>query len=110
MIAYEFSFDGIKPTLSQSKRQQKSILSKHAIHGINGMIQVPLHFWSTLFLDEALTAFESQYPEKAQVVKMRYFARMTIQEIAQALEVSTSTVDNYWAFAKAWLRVEMDDS
>jgi RNA polymerase sigma factor (TIGR02999 family) len=54
-------------------------------------------------LDEALAAFAERQPEKAQLVKLRYFAGLTNEEAAQALGISTSTADRHWAYAKAWL-------
>lgn len=62
-----------------------------------------------LDLDHALAQFERSHPEKAVVVKLRYFAGMTIKEIAEICEMSTSTVDNYWAYARAWLRRKLEE-
>ena len=42
------------------------------------------------------------------MVKLRFFAGLTIAEAAQALGISTSTADNDWAYARAWLRLEID--
>jgi RNA polymerase sigma factor (TIGR02999 family) len=61
-----------------------------------------------LALNEALTKLESQEPRKATLVKLRFFAGLTLQEAAQALGISTSTADNDWAYARCWLRVEME--
>ena len=58
-------------------------------------------------LDEALRRLEQNHPRRAEVVKLRYFAGFTIPEIAQALELSTTTVDSDWAYARAWLKVAM---
>jgi DNA-directed RNA polymerase specialized sigma24 family protein len=41
---------------------------------------------------------------------MRFFVGLTMQEVAAALGISSSTADNDWAYAKSWLRVEMSDS
>lgn len=60
-----------------------------------------------LALNEALEGLEAKDARKAALVKLRYFAGLTIEEAAQALGVSTSTVDNDWAYAKSWLRLEM---
>jgi RNA polymerase sigma factor (TIGR02999 family) len=60
-----------------------------------------------LALDEALTTFAQQHPEKAQVVKLRYFAGFTIAQAAQALGISPTTADRYWTFARAWLSREL---
>jgi RNA polymerase sigma factor (TIGR02999 family) len=56
-----------------------------------------------LAVDEALERFAAKYPLQAEVVKLRYFAGMTEEEIAHLLEISVSTVRNYWSFARAWL-------
>jgi RNA polymerase sigma factor (TIGR02999 family) len=60
-----------------------------------------------LSLHEALGKFEVQHPRKAQLVKLRFFAGMTNEQAAQVLEISTSTADNYWAYARCWLRLEI---
>jgi RNA polymerase sigma factor (TIGR02999 family) len=60
-----------------------------------------------LALHEALARLEQQDPEKAQLVKLRYFAGLSIRQAAEALGFSTATADRYWAFARAWLQREM---
>jgi RNA polymerase sigma factor (TIGR02999 family) len=57
-----------------------------------------------LAVNEALDEFASKEPLGAQIVKLRYFMGMTVPEIAEALEVSVSTVERHWSYAKAWLR------
>jgi RNA polymerase sigma factor (TIGR02999 family) len=61
-----------------------------------------------LALHEALTTLEQHDPRRAEVVKLRFFAGLTIAEAAEALGVSTSTADNYWAYARSWLRLEIE--
>ena len=56
-----------------------------------------------LAVDEALTRLEETDPRKAQIVSLRYFAGLSIEETAGALDLSTATVKNEWAFARAWL-------
>ena len=58
-------------------------------------------------LDEALTRLEQLDPRKAKIVSLRYFAGLTIQETAAALDLSPATVKNEWAFARAWLHREI---
>jgi len=60
-----------------------------------------------LALDEALLRLEGLHPEKAQLVKLRFFAGMTNQEAAAVLGISTTTADRYWAYARAWIQREM---
>jgi RNA polymerase sigma factor (TIGR02999 family) len=61
-----------------------------------------------LALNEALEKLERHDPRQAELVKLRFFAGLTIEQAAEALGVSTSTADNDWAYARCWLRVEMD--
>ena len=60
-----------------------------------------------LALDEALGRMSEQDPTKAQLVKLRYFAGLTIEEATHSLGISTATADRYWAYARAWLQAEM---
>ena len=60
-----------------------------------------------IYLDKALTSLEQQDAGKAQIVKLRYFAGLSVEETAKTLKISTATVKRHWAFAKAWLRREM---
>jgi RNA polymerase sigma factor (TIGR02999 family) len=63
-----------------------------------------------LELDEALTLFAAQYPQKAELVKLRYFAGLSLGEAANVLGVSRATANRQWAFAKAWLFRELCDN
>jgi len=57
-----------------------------------------------LALDEALTKLEHERPDLAEVVKLRYFAGLNIDQTAELLGVTSRTVDNRWQLAKAWLK------
>jgi RNA polymerase sigma factor (TIGR02999 family) len=61
-----------------------------------------------LALNEALEKLEKQDQRKAELVKLRFFAGLTIEQAAQALGISTSTADNDWAYARCWLRLEIE--
>jgi RNA polymerase sigma factor (TIGR02999 family) len=54
-------------------------------------------------LDEALKKLETLHPQKAQVVKLRFFAGCSLEETAQALGISRATAQRHWAYARAWL-------
>jgi RNA polymerase sigma factor (TIGR02999 family) len=56
-----------------------------------------------LALDEALSRFEAFDPRAARVVECRYFAGLSLEETADALELSPSTVKREWVAARAWL-------
>jgi len=59
------------------------------------------------YLDRALLKLKS-HPRICTVVEMRFFIGMTLDQIAEALDISKATVCRDWDFAKAWLRKEMD--
>lgn len=54
-------------------------------------------------LDEALERFAQEEPEKAQLVKLRFFAGLSLEEAADALDISRATASRYWTYARAWL-------
>src|SRR5262249_27503339 len=58
-------------------------------------------------LDEALQALEAIHPRKSQVVELRFFAGLSVDETAAALQVSADTVKRDWRFAKVWLVREL---
>jgi RNA polymerase sigma factor (TIGR02999 family) len=60
-----------------------------------------------LALHEALEELESKDSRRAQVVKLKFFAGLTIDEMAKTLGVSTTTVEKDWVYARCWLRLEM---
>ena len=60
-----------------------------------------------LALDEALGKFDRQDRVKAQLVKLRYFAGLTVEQAGQMLGISRATADRYWTYARAWLYHEI---
>jgi RNA polymerase sigma factor (TIGR02999 family) len=60
-----------------------------------------------LALDEALNRLAEKDPVKAELVKLRHFAGLTFEQAAQALGISTTTANRYWAYARAWLHREI---
>jgi RNA polymerase sigma factor (TIGR02999 family) len=60
-------------------------------------------------LDEALTRLAETEPAKAELVKLRFFAGMTMPEAAAAMGISQATAERYWTFAKSWLYAELAD-
>jgi RNA polymerase sigma factor (TIGR02999 family) len=60
-----------------------------------------------LALDEALTKLAARDPVKAQLVKLRYFAGLTIEEAAAALGISPATAKRYWTYSRTWLYQEI---
>jgi RNA polymerase sigma factor (TIGR02999 family) len=62
-----------------------------------------------LALDEALTRLTAHDPIKAEVVKLRFFAGLTMPEVAEALDISLTTAERYWTYARTWLYAELAD-
>jgi RNA polymerase sigma factor (TIGR02999 family) len=62
-----------------------------------------------LALDEALSRLADIEPAKAELVKLRFFAGLTMPEAAAALDISLATAERYWTFAKSWLYAELTD-
>jgi RNA polymerase sigma factor (TIGR02999 family) len=60
-----------------------------------------------LEVDEALAKFAAQDPHKAELVKLRYFAGLTIEEAAEVLGISAPTAKRWWAYSRAWLYNEL---
>ncbi len=68
---------------------------------------VPLE--DLLSLDEAVKRLEEWDKTKAELVKLRFFGGLTCEQAARALGISDSVADEHWAYARAWLRLEMMD-
>ena len=69
-------------------------------------LQVASALWQQpdlLALDEALTRLAAASPQRAELVKLRYFAGLSHHDAALALQISRRTADRYWALARAWL-------
>jgi RNA polymerase sigma factor (TIGR02999 family) len=64
---------------------------------------------SELFaVDEALSRLAAREPEVARLVELRFFAGFTLEEAAECLGISQRTAYRHWAYARAWLRRELD--
>ncbi|MCA9181169.1 MAG: sigma-70 family RNA polymerase sigma factor [Planctomycetales bacterium] len=61
-----------------------------------------------LALDDALQQLAFVKPRVVELIKLRYFAGMSNDEAAECLSISPRTAKHWWAFAKAWLRAELD--
>jgi RNA polymerase sigma factor (TIGR02999 family) len=61
-------------------------------------------------LDEALTRLAAEQPKLAELVQLRHFGGLTLAQCAEVLGVSPRTADAWWAYARAWLAVELKDT
>ena len=63
---------------------------------------------AVLAINDALERLRAEEPEAAQVVTLRYFAGLTIKEVAAAMNVSVRTVNRHWTYARTWLYHELE--
>ena len=61
-----------------------------------------------LALHEALEKLQCEDPVKAELVKLRFFAGLTVEQAGELLGISRATADRYWTFARAWLFHELN--
>jgi len=61
-----------------------------------------------LALDAALEKLAALDPQQAKIVELRYFGGLTVEEAAEALDISPATVKRHWTLARAWLKQELD--
>jgi RNA polymerase sigma factor (TIGR02999 family) len=73
-------------------------------------VAVPADDEQVLLLDDALTRLAAVRPQAAELVKLRFFAGRTLEEIAPLLDLSPRSARRLWAFARAWLRRDMERS
>lgn len=62
-----------------------------------------------LVVNESLEKLAGESPEKAELVKLRYFAGLSVEEAAKVLGISRATADRYWSYAKVFLYCELED-
>jgi RNA polymerase sigma factor (TIGR02999 family) len=95
--------------VDQARRKQAERrgggLKRHALEHVQ--IASPEPSLDVVAIDEALVRFEQLDKLKADLVKLRYFAGLTIPQAAEALGISPATADRYWAYARAWLHAEL---
>jgi RNA polymerase sigma-70 factor (ECF subfamily) len=75
-----------------------------------GLVFTPQRSRDMVKLDEALDRLEKSDPRVAQIVQLRFFGGLSIEETAEALRVSPRTVKREWTFGKAWLKTEFIQS
>ena len=102
--------EAMRRILIDQARQRRSQrhgggLKRRAVERVE--IAAPEPSIDILAVDQALERFEKIDKLKAELVKLRYFAGLTIPQAAQALGISTTTADRYWAYARAWLHTEL---
>jgi RNA polymerase sigma factor (TIGR02999 family) len=92
---------------ARRKRSQKYGGGLKRLDADEVVLEMPEPAEDLLALDEALNTLAAKDPHKAELVKLRYFAGMTIEEAAGVLDISTATAKRWWTYARAWLYQEM---
>jgi RNA polymerase sigma factor (TIGR02999 family) len=77
---------------------------------LDGEIATPADDEQLLRLNDSLTRLAAARPQAEELVKLRFFAGLTLEEIAPILALSPRTARRLWAFARAWLRRDMEQS
>jgi len=98
--------EAMRRILIENARRKSSLKRACVMEGVdvNEIAATPVSRNPDLLaLDEALNDFEQRWPEQAKLLKLRYFAGLTIPQASQAIGVSTATAERYWRFARAWL-------
>ena len=70
-------------------------------------VAAPQHDEHLLAMNEALEKFAAVDPVKAELVKLRYFVGLTIEDTAKTMRISEATAKRWWVFARAWLHREL---
>lgn len=90
-----------------SRRAAKRGGGRHKVPFDEAMLVSAEQAEEVLALHDALTGLEQMQPRLAQIVECRYFAGMSIEETAEALDISPATVKRAWTLARAWLNREL---
>lgn len=102
--------EAMRQILVDSARRKKAVrnggkLQRVDIEGLD--IPLPTSHEQLLLLDEALTKLSKVHPSKAELVRLKFFVGLDNTEAASTLGIPLRSVERQWAFARAWLRVEM---
>jgi RNA polymerase sigma factor (TIGR02999 family) len=96
--------------LARSRDQAKRGGGEEATTLDDNIVLQPQKSAEILAVDEALTRLEEIDPRKSRVVELRFFAGMSVEETAEAMELSERTIMREWNLARAWLRLEITSS
>ena len=94
----------------KSRRKRGGDRNREAFRDdIGAMTEFEMPTADMLALDAAMDGLKAEHPRPAEVVMLRYFAGLTMQQIAEVLGTSARTIERDWRFARAWLREELSD-
>jgi RNA polymerase sigma factor (TIGR02999 family) len=98
--------EAMRRILVEQARRRQSLKAGGALDRIelqDALAPEPQPALDLLDLDEALQRLEQEEPDKAQLVKLRFFAGLSLDDAARTLEISTATAKRHWVYARAWL-------
>jgi len=99
--------------IERARRRMAAKRGMGAEHLEVSALEIPSPFANDdqlLAVNEALEKFAALDPRKAELVKLRYFVGMSFDEAATALGIAVPTAKQWWAYARAWLTVELRTS
>jgi RNA polymerase sigma factor (TIGR02999 family) len=101
--------EAMRRILVDSARHKRSLKAggEHVRIELDDHLAIAERTIDLIALDEALDRLAAEDARKAELVKLRFFGGLTSREVADALGISESTADADWAFAKAWLKLQM---
>ncbi len=107
--------EAMRRILIEKARRKRRIrhagnVEREPLEGNEPTISPPVDPVDLLALDEAIDRLEAAFPRRARLVKLRFFAGLTLPDVARMLGISQSTAEADWTYAKAWLKREMDKS
>jgi RNA polymerase sigma factor (TIGR02999 family) len=94
---------------ARRRKRSKHGGGRHRVELDDHDLAVPPTPERLLALDEALDRLAKQEPAAAQVVKLHFYAGLSLEQVGECLGVSRSTVKRQWAYARAWLRCATQD-
>ncbi|MCX5644756.1 MAG: ECF-type sigma factor [Phycisphaerae bacterium] len=93
---------------ARRKKRQKHSDDREKVDLTDADIALDRAVDDLLALDEALAKLAREDPAKAQLVQLRYFAGLTLEQAAQALSISRATASRHWSYVQAWLFHEIN--
>lgn len=107
--------EAMRRILIEHARSRNALKRGGHLERSDGVVEVAasspdVKFEDVLALDEALTRLAAEAPAKAQLVKLRYFAGLSLEEASGAMNISLATAKRYWVYARAWLYKALEAS
>jgi RNA polymerase sigma factor (TIGR02999 family) len=94
---------------ARRKRRAKRGGNLHRVELEGDALEAPRRQERLIAMDEALERFAAIEPAKAELVKLHAFGGFSLAAAAEVLDISATTADRWWAYARAWLRTEISE-